>query len=202
MRAVKSLATIMAAGAGLAVATSSMTPVQAFSLTNAQSSGYQKGQDVGGGPNGNKASSLLNEDNIFGDGEWSFAVKEDESEVEQEQNVGLQLEGLGTSSGTLGFDNVDFNSTDLAISLKAGNAFSLYHIEAGSLSSGESIDWSTDIDLDGKDLSHASVFVRDNLNQNEDEASQSIPEPGTGIALGMVALGAFAYKRKSQDASQ
>jgi hypothetical protein len=216
MLAIKSLATVVAAGAGLAVASSSMMPVQAFSLTNdpACSSGDVSGSsqcsgsysldngenDVTDGGDDNIATQLLNVYDVFDvSGGWNFHQKNEY--------------GGDETSGTFAFDdvdfdNVDFANNDLAISLKAAQGFSLYYIEAGELSSGDAISWNTkgtSTNGGGKAqaLSHASVFVRDaSKDQNNDDASQDIPEPATGMALGIVGLGAFAYKRKSQDASQ
>lgn len=197
MLTMKSLATVVAAGAGLAVASSSMMPVQAFSLTEAQSSGVQKGNDITNGKDSDAGMKLLNNKDIFDvDGGWNFDAKYDGG-YEGDNNLDFEVNGLNDGQGTFNFgnDEFDFTNNDLAISLKAGNGFNMYYVEAGSLSSGDTIDWDTSIDLDGKDLSHASVFVREASNQNNDDPSQSIPEPGAGMALGIVALGGVAYRK-------
>ncbi|WP_071516438.1 hypothetical protein [Geitlerinema sp. PCC 9228] len=205
MSAMKSLATAVVAGAGFAIATSAMTPVQAFSLTNSPAcstsdiagsskcSGSYKLEggenDVTDGGKDNIVTQLLNQDDIFEvGGGWDYSFK---NEYGGEQK-----------SGKFDFDNIDLATNDLAISLKAAKDFSVYYIEAGTFNHGDEIEWSTKGTSANKKgiaraLSHASVFVRD-VSHQDNSAAEKIPEPATGMAVGIVALGAFAYKKQFQ----
>lgn len=126
--------------------------------------------DVTNGGSNDVVTKLLNEDLVFGAGEWMFFDKQDTT-------FGVDLftiDNIDQTSGTITF-NVDLinalfggdflNDYDLVISLKAGNSFSLYQWD-GALRTNV-FEWSTDgVSVNHNDvaqqLSHGSAYGRIN----------------------------------------
>lgn len=83
-------------------------------------------------------------------------------------------------------------TTPFVISLKAGNAYTAYYVDgnAGTLGG----NWAT---FDGKDLSHASIFVAKG-GLTPEEPNATVPEPTSTAALALVGLSAIGLTRKKR----
>lgn len=151
--------------------------------------------DVTNGGSDNIVSQLLNNDDVFGvGGGWSFDAKDDGG-LAGSNSLNFDVTGLNSDSGKFEFGNIDYATTDLAISLKSAKGFSVYYIEAGTLDAAANIDWSTigtaqNNKGKAKALSHASVYYR--FTTDNSPQPQDVPEPASGLAL--LAIGAVAAK--------
>lgn len=151
--------------------------------------------DVTNGGSSNIATQLLNNQDVFGGGGgWEFDFKT-QSNTSDQGTSKVSWTGLGSTDGTLDVSNIDFDTTEIAISLKAAKGFSLYHITKDSLNDLTELDWSTigtSQNNKGKaqGLSHASVYYR--FIAEADKPVDAIPEPTSGLAL--LTIGAIAAK--------
>lgn len=147
------------------------------------------GNDVLGNGNGPLLTALNS--GIFGGiTKWSFGGKTGETTGD----LDFQVAGVGNqATGGWTFQNLPtgFNA-DLVISLKTATDWSAYYIKKGTISdfSTATLNWNTiGVDLNGKgnagkDLSHAAVFYA-----NPSTPNKKVPEPTTGLAMGLLGLG-------------
>lgn len=149
------------------------------------------------------ALDLLNVDDIFGLGlAFSLAGSSDDAAA------GPFSDNPEDTAGLLTFDAA---ITDpFVIALKAGNAFSLYYF-ANSLGGVSGLSFVTDGVYDGKNLSHASLYVAagdpgdpgDDPDPSTDPGPQpgaaATPEPATA-ALALLGLGGLMMRRTRRDA--
>ena len=205
----KKLISFAALAVTTAISVSTATAAQAapdcaaanFSYTECSGS-YTLGggqNDVTDGGEDNIATQMLNGDDLFGTEDWNFGAKYDGS-TSGANNEGLSVDGLGSTSGTFSFSDIDLATTDLAISLKSAKGFSLYYIEAGTLSDSSEIAWDTfgtSTNRKGKAqaLSHLSYFTRV-ADIPELQAVKKVPEPAA--LSGLIAVGAAAALRRKK----
>lgn len=139
-------------------------------------------------------SQLLNQQNLFGNEDWTFLGKQDTDLA----NTFFNIESIDQSSGTITFDVDLFNQVfggdfftdyDLVISLKAGQYFSLYQWDSGLDTN--VFYWTTSgvaVNNDNpKDLSHGSVYIRDGVVH--------VSEPRTSSLLLISGLLLLMYRR-------
>ncbi len=138
-----------------------------------------------GAVNANDSASWLNDNNAFGFDDWIFAERDEGVPVET-IDVGLTITPPVTGnalSGTWSLDSDIFSRYEhVVLSLKAGNAFSLYLL-SGDFTSGS---WNIE-DWTGNGLSHSSVYVR-NLT--------AVPLPAAVWLLGSGLLGLMTLTRR------
>ena len=166
--------------------------------------------DVTDGGADNIVTKLLNEDDIFGTADWTFGAKEDGGT----QGISdlFELDGLNSTSGIITLNTTkvanilggDFEDYDLAISFKSAKNFSIYQWDAplgGTTPALNVIEWSTaGTATNNKDkaqaLSHASLYVRKVSDDPVAQNPMDIPEPGTILSLGLLAVGTAVTTRK------
>lgn len=214
----KTLLSLLVATAGIALS-ASLAPAQAYSLSSSTAceSGLMTGysdcsgsyqleggeNDVTDGGADNIVSQLLNEEALFGNGDegWTFGAKYDGG-WSGDNEAEMSVTGLGSTSGTFDFSNLDLATTDLAVSLKAAKGFSIYYIAAGSIMDASEISWSTDGTSTNKKgvaqgLSHISYYTRIAESiEPENPPVRKVPEPTALSAL--FAVGAAAVIRRKQ----
>lgn len=175
-----------------------------FSFTSCSGS-YTLGggqNDVTDGGADNIATQYLNNDDLFGEQDWDFGAKFDGS-TSGNNAEGMTVEGLGSTSGTFGFSDIDLATTDVAISLKSAKGFSLYYFEAGSIDDPTDIAWDTagtKTNRKGKAqaLSHISYYTRVSAITPEVESRlKKVPEPAA--MSGLIAVGMAAALRKKRN---
>lgn len=175
-----------------------------FSFTSCSGS-YTLGggqNDVTDGGADNIATQYLNNDDLFGGQDWDFGAKFDGS-TSGANTEGLTVEGLGSTSGTFSFADIDLATTDLAVSLKSAKGFSLYFFEAGSITDPSEIAWDTagtSTNRKGKAqaLSHFSYYTRISAITPEVEKQlKRVPEPAAMSGLLAVGMAAALRKRRN-----
>ena len=158
--------------------------------------------DVTNGGANNLATQQLNDENLFGDLDWSFGAKYD-GNTSGANNEGFSVDGLGSTSGTFSFSDIDLATTDLAISLKSAKGYSLYYIEAGSISDASDIAWDTagtSTNRKGKAqaLSHISYYTRISaITPEVEKRLKKVPEPAAMSGLLAVGMAAALRKKRS-----
>ncbi|PSN10965.1 hypothetical protein C7293_26105 [filamentous cyanobacterium CCT1] len=127
-------------------------------------------------------------DSTLGAGDWLFGGKSDTGGSVGSNGFSWQQskEGVGTWSLAKAI-NAPF-----VISLKAGNGYAAYYVDGSTAT--QSGTWAT---FDGKDLSHASIFVGKPKVVAEPPKT-TVPEPASTAALVMVGLSAVGLMRKQQ----
>jgi hypothetical protein len=205
----KKFLTAAAIAAGIAVSLSTATSAQAAPDCEAASFAFSQcagsyqlsgGQnDVTNGAADNLASQLLNEQNVFDQGDWTFGAKYDGG-LSGNNKEGFSVSGLNKTSGSFSFANIDLTTTDVAISLKSAKGFSLYYFAAGSIGDASQINWdtagtSTNNKGKAQALSHISYYTRIAAVTPEIEQQiKKVPEP-TAMA-GLLAVGMMATARR------
>ena len=154
--------------------------------------------DVTDGGSDNIVTQLLNDDNIFGDPDWTFLGKDDGAGTSF-----FTVNGIDSTSGNIVFDvaaiEEEYGPTfthnyDIAVSFKAAQNFSIYKWGAGLKT--DTIDWTTDGTATNqnndnpRDLSHASVYFR-----LKDKVKR-VPEPTSLLAIGLIGGGMFLSRRR------
>lgn len=154
----------------------------------------------------NLATQQLNDNDLFGDGDWSFGAKYDGS-TSGSNHEGFSVTDLGSTSGSFSFSNMDWETTEVAISLKSAKGYSLYYLTADDLNEEGELSWDTagtNTNKKGKAqaLSHISYYTRISAITPEVESRlRRVPEPAAMSSLlvvGMVA--ALSRKRKPVEA--
>jgi len=142
-------------------------------------------------------TAYLNES--FGDADsWVSGGKYDSGKLSllpdssgvESQDFGFSWVQTGKGAGT--WNVTQAITTPFVISLKAGNAYTAYYVDGNSGSLGGT--WAT---FDGKDLSHASIFVAKG-GLTPEEPNTTVPEPASTAALVLVGLSAAGLARKKQ----
>jgi hypothetical protein len=164
--------------------------------------------DVTNGDATNIATQLLNDDNIFGDADWTFFGKDDGAGTPY-----FTVTGLNSTLGSIVFDvaaiEAAFGPTfaqdyDLAVSFKAARNFSLYYWEAPVfVGIAAIIDWTTAGTATNNDgaaqaLSHASVYFRQVEPENPPTGA---PAPATVALIGVGCLLLGAIRRQTRKVS-
>ncbi|PZV09476.1 MAG: hypothetical protein DCF32_02155 [Leptolyngbya sp.] len=135
----------------------------------------------------------------FGDaGGWVSGGKYDSGQLSflpgsagvESQDFGFSWVQTGKGTGTWSVSQAI--TTPFVISLKAGNAYTAYYVDGNTGT--RSGTWAT---FDGKDLSHASIFVAKG-GLTPEEPSITVPEPASTAALVLVGLSAAGLVRKKQ----
>ncbi|WP_035986880.1 PEP-CTERM sorting domain-containing protein [Leptolyngbya sp. KIOST-1] len=127
-------------------------------------------------------------DSTLGAGDWLFGGKSDNGGAVGSNGFSWQQskEGEGTWSLTQAI-NAPF-----VISLKSGNGYAAYYIDGSSAT--QSGTWAT---FNGKDLSHASIFIGKPRVVSEPPKT-TVPEPASTAAIALVGLSAVGLMRKKQ----
>lgn len=133
---------------------------------------------------GNDTNTITTSSNFFNMTGWTLADKNDDV-TSGNQNLTFATAPVnGAVSGTWSISNPD-NYTSVFMTLKAGNSFAAFLLDAATFMSGT---WSST-----RDLSHASIYYRGQ--------PAPIPLPASGVLLlaGLAGL-AVARRRKSTSA--
>jgi hypothetical protein len=191
---VYSLALAPSALAKTSTATCSVTDVSIGNTSASACKGAFSGNDTGGG-------TLLSELNngLFnvGDATWNLLVKSDEAD-----SFGFEAQN-GSSSGKWNLGKaLGDGPTTFVISLKTSTAYSAYLFKDIDFSKtglqgffntiGVALDGNGN---QGKALSHASIYKATYFKPAEPPKAK-VPEPSTGIALGLVMGGMLISRRR------
>lgn len=158
--------------------------------------------DVTDGGTNNIATKILNDNNIFGNADWTFGNKLNVGTTSpiNSNTHGFSLRpSSNNTSGNFSFSNLDLSKTDLAISLKSAKGFSLYYIKAGSVANLSQIQWNTagtSVNNKGaaQGLSHISYYTR--LVSIAPPPVKKVPEPAAIAALATVGGMTFLRRKK------
>ena len=142
-------------------------------------------------PNDNDSATLLNnndfgsETGLFGHTDWDQLAKDDGTVT---GGIGLSVNSLDAASGTWSV-NAGALSTfaRVVLILKAGPTFSAYLYEPGS-NVGDSGSWATSA-LDGKDLSHFSIYT---------SGISAVPVPAAVWLFGTALIGFIGFSRRTK----
>lgn len=172
-----------------------------FSFTACKGS-YQLGKgenDVQDGSSDNLVTQKLNDENVFGDRDWMFGAKYD-ANTSGSNHEGFSVSGLGKTSGNFSFSNLDWNKTEVAISLKSSKGYSLYHLTADDLDENGTLAWdtlgtSTNKQKKAQGLSHISYYTRISpITLEVAERLKRVSEPT--VMSDLLAVGLIAALRK------
>ncbi len=175
-----------------------------FSFTSCSGS-YTLGggqNDVTDGGADNLATQQLNDNDLFGDGDWLFGAKYD-GNTSGSNNEGFSVDGLGSTSGTFSFANMDWETTEVAISLKSAKGYSLYYLTESDLDDNGELAWDTagtSTNRKGKAqaLSHISYFTRiETIAPVVENQIRKVPEPAAMSGLLAVGMAAALRKRRN-----
>lgn len=152
--------------------------------------------DVTNGGANDLATQLLNDDDIFGALDWTFGAKYD-GKRSGDASTGFSVAGLNQTSGSFGFSNIDLATTDLAVSLKSAQGFSLYYFAAGTIADASAIAWdtagtSTNSKGTAQALSHLSYYTR----IAKPPTVAKVPEPAAMAGLLAVGMAAVLQRRR------
>lgn len=127
-------------------------------------------------------------DSTLGAGDWLFGGKSDTGGAVGSNGFSWQQnkEGVGTWSLAQAIN------TPFVISLKAGTSYAAYYVDGSAAT--QSGTWAT---FNGKDLSHASIFIGKPKVISE-PPNTTVPEPASTAALVLVGLSAAGLARKKQ----
>lgn len=209
---------------GLGIISNSFQPARAYTLTNNPDcdaavnvfnpvysdcvGAYRLGNgenDVTDGGENNIVTKILNEDDVFGELDWTFGAKFDDDGYQGNSNL-FSLTGLNNTSGTINLNRSEienvlgstFDRYEIALSFKAAKNFSIYKWDAPLGT--DTINWSTigtatNRRGHAKNLSHASLYVR----KTEETPVTEVPEPGTVGAMSLLAFGAITSLKKNRN---
>ena len=158
----------------VAIASTASAGISCFNISDADTIyGPVTGNDAGAK---DKALPLLNDDDVFGDLDWTSLGKSDDG------GNGPFTSNPGGTTGTLTLDNK--LSGPFVISLKGSNQFTLYYFaDAVDV---ECIDFTM---IDKAGLSHASLFTA------QGTPTTGVPSPTAALA-GLGLLGLIASRRR------
>jgi hypothetical protein len=127
-------------------------------------------------------------DSTLGAGDWTLGGKSDTGGAVG--NNGFSWVQTGKGKGTWSLTKAI--TAPFVISLKAGNGYAAYYVDGSTAT--QSGTWAT---FDGKDLSHASIFIGKPKVVPE-PPSTTVPEPASTAALVLVGLSAVGLMRRQQ----
>lgn len=127
-------------------------------------------------------------DSTLGAGDWTFGGKSDTGGAVGNNGFSWSQTGNGSGSWSL----AQAITAPFVISLKAGNGYAAYYVDGSAAT--QSGTWAT---FDGKDLSHASIFIGKPKLVSEPPKT-AVPEPASAAALALVGLSAVGLRRKKR----
>lgn len=155
--------------------------------------------DITDGDADNIVTTILNDNDLFGAEDWTFLGKDEGNGTDY-----FTVTGIGSTSGTISLNGTatfeDFglpsqNGWDIAISFKAAGNFSLYQWSLDP--SVTELSWTTEGTSTNhrgnpRDLSHASIFIRGDV-----DTPVAVPEPATAALVGAFLIVVSLITRRS-----